>query len=166
MSSLFSKAICTKANHIMNACKKNGTKLAVVESCTGGLLGAVLTELPGSSSMFTHGFITYANEAKQEMVGVKKTLLTKYGAVSAEVAKAMAEGALKASSADIAVAITGVAGPDGGTKTKPVGLVHFACAMKRKKTLSVKKNFKGDRSAVRMSAVDAALDIILAELKK
>lgn len=163
--SLFDKAVCKKANTILDACKQHGTKLAVVESCTGGLLGAVLTELPGSSDMFTHGYITYANEAKTEMVGVDATLIAQHGAVSEPVARAMAEGALKNSSADIAVAITGVAGPK-ASEHKPVGTVHFAAAMKGKPTIHQHKIFAGDRSAVRLSAVNHALDMIIAELQR
>lgn len=164
--SLFPAGICTKANTILDACKRHGTHVATVESCTGGLLGAVLTELPGSSRMFTHGFITYANEAKTEMVGVSSELIKTHGAVSERVARAMAEGALNSSSADLAVSITGVAGPDGGTADKPVGTVHFACAMKGKSTLHRHQHFTGDRSAIRLAAVDYALDIIIAELTK
>ena len=159
-------ALCQKANAILDACKRHGTKLATVESCTGGLLSATLTELPGSSAMFTHGFITYANEAKQEMVGVPAALIAQHGAVSEPVARAMAEGALKASSADIAVSVTGIAGPDGGSEAKPVGTVHFACACKGKETIHSMQRFTGDRTDVRMKAVDHALDMILAELTK
>lgn len=164
--SAFNARLGKKANAILAACKKHNKKLATVESCTGGLLSAILTELPGSSSMFTHGFITYANAAKEEMVGVPMKLIMKHGAVSEEVARAMAQGALKNSSADLAIAITGIAGPDGGTKLKPVGTVHLACAMKGKKTLHIKKRFRGDRSAVRLAASNFALDMILKELKK
>lgn len=163
---IFNEALCLKAKVILDQCKKHGTKLATVESCTGGLLSAVLTELPGSSTMFTHGFITYANEAKQQMAGVDPLLIKHHGAVSEAVARAMAEGALQCSSADIAVAITGVAGPDGGTAQKPVGTVHFAAAHKGKSTIHLHKIFAGDRSEIRLAAVDCALDMIVAELKK
>ncbi len=163
---VFSKSLCEKANSILDVCKACGAKLATVESCTGGLLSAILTELPGSSSMFTHGFITYANTAKSEMVGVDAGLIKEHGAVSEQVARAMAEGALKCSSADVAVAITGIAGPNGGSESKPVGTVHLACAMKGKPTIHQHQVFNGDRSEVRLAAVETALDMIVAALKK
>lgn len=164
--SIFHADLSHKANGILAACRKHGTKLATVESCTGGLLSAVLTELPGSSDMFTHGFITYANEAKTEMVGVDAALIKHHGAVSEAVSRAMAEGALRAAGADISVAITGIAGPGGGSGNKPVGTVHFACAMKGKPTMHSHQCFAGDRSEIRLSAVDHALDMILAVLNK
>lgn len=166
MSHFFPTGLCVKANAILDACKRHGTKLATVESCTGGLLSAILTELPGSSSMFTHGFITYSNEAKTQLVGVDPQLLKHHGAVSEAVARAMAEGALKASSADLAVAITGIAGPTADGSKKPVGTVHLACAQKGKPTLHQHKIFAGDRSEIRLGAVDCALDMIVAELKR
>lgn len=166
MTSMFPAGLCLKANAILDACKRHGTKLATVESCTGGLLSAILTELPGSSNMFTHGFITYANEAKQEVAGVDPALIKHHGAVSEAVACAMAEGALRASSADLAIAITGIAGPKSDDTKKPVGTVHFACAMKGKPTIHQHRIFAGDRSEVRLAAVDAALDMIVAELKR
>ena len=161
---LFSAALSEKANAILAACKQQGVTLATVESCTGGLLSAILTELPGSSRMFTHGFVTYANEAKSEMVGVDAVLIEEYGAVSEPVARAMAEGALKTCSASLAISITGIAGPDGGSAEKPVGTVHFAAAMKGKPTIHQRLVFTGDRSAIRLAAVNAALDMIVAEL--
>lgn len=164
--SCFQKALCEKANDILAACKKQNTKLATVESCTGGLLAAILTELPGSSRMFTHGFVTYANEAKCEMVGVDAALIDAHGAVSEPVARAMAEGALQCSSVDLAIAITGIAGPTGGSTDKPVGTVHFACAMRGKPTIHRHKVFAGDRSEIRLAAVEEALTIILAELAR
>jgi nicotinamide-nucleotide amidase len=166
MTAVFNTGLCEKAQAILDACKKHDTRIATVESCTGGLLSAILTELPGSSRMFTHGFITYANHAKSEMVGVDEILIDSYGAVSEQVARAMAEGALECASIDLAVAITGIAGPDGGSEHKPVGTVHFACAMRGKPTIHQHKIFAGDRSEVRLAAVDCALDMIVAELKK
>lgn len=164
--SLFPHELCEKANAILAACKQQGVKLATVESCTGGMLSAILTELPGSSNMFTHGFVTYANEAKSEMVGVDAALIQTHGAVSEPVARAMAEGALQCSSTDLAVAITGIAGPKGGSEQKPVGTVHLACAMQGKETLHQCRHFTGDRSAVRLAAVACALEMILAELRQ
>jgi nicotinamide-nucleotide amidase len=116
------------AAELLDALRSRGLKLATAESCTGGLIAAILTEVPGSSDVFERGFVTYSNEAKTEQLGVSAELIAKHGAVSEEVARAMASGALKNSRADIAVAVTGVAGPGGGTETKPVGLVHLAVA--------------------------------------
>lgn len=163
---LFDRSLCEKANAILAACKARDVTLATVESCTGGLLSAILTELPGSSHMFTHGFVTYANEAKSEMVGVDPALIVEHGAVSEPVARAMAEGALRVSSAWLAISITGVAGPDGGSAGKPVGTVHMAAAMAGKPTWHRKYQFDGDRSAIRLAAVDAALDVIHLELTR
>lgn len=160
----FSQTLSEKANRVLEACGQHSKKLVAVESCTGGLLSAILTELPGSSVMFTHGFVTYSNEAKHEMVGVELKTLGQHGAVSEPVAREMAEGALRRTRADIAISITGIAGPGGGTEKKPVGTVHFACACRGKETTHAHKNFKGDRSEIRLAAVDQALDMILAEL--
>jgi nicotinamide-nucleotide amidase len=117
-----------EADEILALCRKAGLRLATAESCTGGLIAAVLTDIPGSSDVFERGFVTYSNEAKSELLGVPADLIAKHGAVSREVAEAMARGALANSHADIAVAVTGVAGPGGGTSEKPVGLVHLAGA--------------------------------------
>src|SRR5580658_4115066 len=116
------------AKHVLNICRVRGLRVATAESCTGGLVAAALTEIAGSSDVLDCGFVTYSNEAKHAMLGVPAATLKRYGAVSAETAAAMAKGALKHSLADIAVAITGIAGPRGGSKQKPVGLVHFAGA--------------------------------------
>jgi len=164
--SLFPVSMIEKAAAILAACKEQGKTIATAESCTGGLLSAILTELPGSSRMFTHGFITYANEAKIGLVGVDSTLIAQHGAVSEAVARAMAEGALKCSGADVSMAITGVAGPGGGSPSKPVGTVHVACAMKGVATVHQHQIFTGERSAIRMAAADCALGIIIAELAR
>lgn len=162
--SVFHDSLNRRANDILRACAAYGVRLATVESCTGGLLGAALTELPGASAMFTHGYITYADVAKTEMVGVKPELIATHGAVSAEVARAMAEGGLARSSADLALAITGIAGPGGGSDEKPVGTVHFACARKGGGTRHAQKHFSGDRGAIREAAVSYALEMILEAL--
>ena len=117
-----------EADQILSLCRKAALRLATAESCTGGLIAAALTDIPGSSDVFERGFITYSNEAKIELLGVPAELIARHGAVSREVAEAMASGALVHSHADIAVAVTGVAGPSGGTSEKPVGLVHLAAA--------------------------------------
>ena len=133
--------------------------IATAESCTGGGLAQLLTSIPGSSDWFERGFVTYSNESKSEMLGVKTDTLEKYGAVSEEVAREMAEGALKYSHADVSIAITGVAGPDGGSVEKPVGTVWFAWCVSGK-TCSECKHFTGDRAHVREQAVEFAVDAI------
>lgn len=160
-----SKTLAAKAESILAACKQQTKTVATVESCTGGLLSATLTELAGSSAMFTHGYVTYSNEAKHEMVGVELRTLGQHGAVSEPVAREMAEGALRRARVDVAVSITGIAGPGGGTEKKPVGTVHFAGAAKGKPTMHIHKQFNGDRNAIRTAAVDQALDMILEALK-
>ena len=134
----------------------NELNVSCAESCTGGMLSAKLINVAGVSEVYKSGYITYSNKAKRKILGVKKNLLDKYGAVSKEVAKAMAEGAAEVSKADVAVAITGIAGPDGGTKDKPVGLVYIACHVKGKTTIE-EYHFTGNRSKVRESSVAAAL---------
>ena len=129
-------------------------------------MAALLTEIAGSSAVVERGFVTYSNEAKNELLGVPIPLIERHGAVSAEVARAMAEGALTHSRAQLSVAITGVAGPGGGTAAKPVGLVHFACALAGAGTINVEKRF-GDigRAGVRMAAVETALGLLEARVR-
>jgi nicotinamide-nucleotide amidase len=135
--------------------------VATAESCTGGLVAAAITDIAGSSAVLDRGFVTYSNAAKTEMLGVAAELIEAHGAVSAEVARAMAEGALRKSHANIAVAVTGVAGPAGGSVLKPVGLVHFACAT-AEKTVHLEKRYRDlGRDRIRAAAVDAALQLIL-----
>lgn len=135
--------------------------LVTAESCTGGEIAAVLTSLPGSSNYFERGFVTYTNAAKQEMLGVSANLIEKKGAVSEEVAHAMAEGALLHSHADVSLAVTGIAGPGGGSAEKPVGLVWFAWASEFFPTVAMRQQFGGDRSSVREQAVIYALEKLL-----
>lgn len=151
------------AAEIVAACTKGGLLLATAESCTGGLIAAALTEIAGSSAVVDRGFVTYSNEAKTGMLGVAPDLIGAHGAVSREVAVAMAEGAIRASRADIAVAVTGIAGPGGGSAAKPVGLVHLAVAVRGGLTTHAEQRF-GDigRSAVRMATVKAALAMVQA----
>lgn len=130
--------------------------LATAESCTGGLIAGVCTDLSGSSNWFERGFVTYSNAAKTELLGVPAALIDAHGAVSEEVARAMAEGAVKHSHAQVAVAVTGVAGPTGGTAEKPVGLVWFGFALPGQ-VLTEKMHFAGDRAAVRSATVHHAL---------
>jgi nicotinamide-nucleotide amidase len=141
--------------------KGEGYVVATAESCTGGLVAAAITAVPGSSEVFDRGFVTYSNAAKQDMLGVSKNLLAKHGAVSAEVAMAMARGAIRNSKANAAIAITGIAGPGGATETKPVGLVFVAGAVKNQKPFHIKLNIGNiGRQAVRKIAVEAAIGIL------
>ena len=135
--------------------------LAVAESCTGGWLAKCLTDLPGSSQWFERGFVTYSNAAKQEMLGVRSTTLLRTGAVSEAVVKEMADGVLMHSRADIAVAISGIAGPGGAVPGKPVGTVCFGWATKDNFALQATRHFEGDREAVRRQAVACALQGLL-----
>lgn len=156
----FSSEMLHHAEILLQQLRARNLTLATAESCTGGLISALLTEIPGSSDVFTHGYITYANAAKTAMVGVPESLLKTHGAVSRDVAIAMAEGAQKTSGVSVAVSVTGIAGPGGATKEKPVGLVHLACAHKGFSTLHMAQQFSGDRSTVRLQAVAAALELV------
>ncbi len=139
----------------------NNLSLTSAESCTGGWVAKQITDLAGSSSIFDRGFVTYSNESKQDMLNVTKQTLDSFGAVSEQVAIEMAEGAIKNSQADIALSITGVAGPDGGTTEKPVGMVCFGWKQRNHKTLSTTIHFDGDRDSVRAQAVDFALSGVI-----
>ncbi|WP_406858147.1 MULTISPECIES: CinA family protein [unclassified Alsobacter] len=150
-----------RAAAVLAHLRTRGLKLATVESCTGGLVAGALTAVPGSSDVVERGFVTYSNEAKTELVGVPAELIARHGAVSEPVARAMAQGGLAHSRADVAVAITGVAGPGGGTDAKPVGLVHFAAARRGGATVALEKRY-GDlgRAGVREAALRDALDLL------
>jgi len=149
------------AKRVLDLCRARGLLVATAESCTGGLVAAALTEIAGSSDVVDRGFVTYSNEAKQEMLGVPAAMLKRHGAVSVQTAKAMAAGALKNSHADIAVSITGIAGPGGGTKQKPVGLVHFAAARRRGRSIARKELFGAvGRGRVRQLSVLQALAML------
>jgi len=151
------------AKGLLALCLARGLKIATAESCTGGLVAGALTEIPGSSAVVERGFVTYSNEAKHEMLGVPNVTLRKFGAVSRQTAQAMARGALKNSDADIAVSITGIAGPGGATPGKPVGLVHYAAAARGGRVIARAKKF-GDigRRKVRQKSVDEALAMLAA----
>jgi nicotinamide-nucleotide amidase len=156
-----SKTLRRAATSVLDRFRERGLKLATAESCTGGLVAGALTEIAGSSDVVDRGFVTYSNEAKQAMLGVPVATLKRHGAVSAETAAAMAKGALKNSLADIAVAITGIAGPGGGNKEKPVGLVHFAVASRDgRRVARVKRYGKIGRSQVRQRSVAEALRLL------
>lgn len=150
------------AERVLAEARKRGLKIATAESCTGGMVSAALTDIAGSSDVFERGFVTYSNDAKQEMLGVAAATIAAHGAVSTQTARAMAEGAIRNSRADIAVAITGVAGPGGGSLEKPVGLVCFAIARKDQATLERREQFNdGGRTAVRLDATGMALEMLL-----
>jgi len=136
-------------------------KIATAESCTGGWIAQAITEVPGSSAWFDRGFVTYSNKAKVQMLGVKPETLEKFGAVSAETAKEMASGALANSDASFAIAVTGIAGPDGGTSEKPVGTVFIAWQWKNEVAVVVKKRFSGDRHQIRAQTVKIAIEIAI-----
>ncbi|MDO4966344.1 MAG: CinA family protein [Lachnospiraceae bacterium] len=138
---------------------KNKYTITTAESCTGGLISGTIVNVSGASDVFNEGYVTYSNEAKNRLLGVKKETLEKFGAVSEQVAMEMAKGALNKSNADVAVAVTGIAGPGGGTKEKPVGLVYIGVAVKEKVSVN-KFNFDGDRLTVRKLTVANALAMV------
>lgn len=157
--SLFEQAV-----RLAERMRESGRTVATAESCTGGWIAKVLTDLPGSSEWFGYGMVSYSNAAKQELLGVPASMLVEHGAVSEAVVTAMAEGALRRSDADLAVAVSGIAGPAGGSADKPVGLVWFAWAVIGAGGLMVKaerRQFDGDREAVRRQTVAVALDGLL-----
>ena len=149
------------AGAVIRTCREAGLTVATAESCTGGLIAAVLTEVPGSSSVVDRGFVTYSNAAKAQALGVPASLIEARGAVSEEVARAMAAGALAHSTADLAVAVTGIAGPGGGTAAKPVGLVHLAVCRRGRDTLHLERRYgELGRREVRFATVADALDLM------
>lgn len=158
---LYSNSMRSNAEKLLKICEKNGLKIATVESCTGGLLAGLLTAVPGSSAVVERGYVTYSNEAKAEEVGVPPALIKTHGAVSREVAQAMATGALENAPVDLTASVTGVAGPGGGTAEKPVGLVYIGAAL-RGGAVEVRENrFDGDRDAIREESVRVALEMLL-----
>jgi nicotinamide-nucleotide amidase len=148
-----------QARSLLALMDTKGMSLATAESCTGGLIAAALTAIAGSSSVVMAGFVTYSNVAKQKMVGVRAESLTQHGAVSAEVARQMAEGARDRAGVSLALSCTGIAGPGGATPGKPVGLVFIGCAREGTSTMVERHVFPGDRAAVRAATVAAALDL-------
>jgi nicotinamide-nucleotide amidase len=141
--------------------RRAGRTVATAESCTGGLIAAALTDIAGSSEVFERGFVVYSNAAKADLLGVPAALIEQHGAVSREVAAAMADGALRHSTADIAIAVTGVAGPGGGSPAKPVGLVYLAIASRGRAPTVERHVFPGDRAAVRTASVKRGLELLL-----
>jgi nicotinamide-nucleotide amidase len=161
MASLFPIEITLLAQLLLEDCRDRRVRIVTAESCTGGLVAGALTEIAGSSDVFERGFVTYSNRAKQSLLGVPGDLIADMGAVSEPVARMMAEGALAASDAHIAVSVTGVAGPGGGTAMKPVGLVHFATARANGAILHRREMF-GDlgREGIRLESVRVALEML------
>lgn len=148
------------AKTLVERCKSGGLKIATAESCTGGLISGAITAVPGSSAVLGFGFVTYSNAAKTDLLGVPAELLAVHGAVSEEVAGAMAKGALTRAKTDLAVGVTGIAGPDGGSKEKPVGTVCFGLAQSEA-VATYRKHFPGTRDEVRQASVDFALKLLL-----
>lgn len=161
---MISAELRQRAETIIRTLAARGQMIVAAESCTGGLISGALTEIPGSSQAVFGGFVAYDNRAKVEMIGVSAGLIEKHGAVSAEVARAMAEGALKMAGVDIAIAVTGIAGPGGGSADKPVGLVHFGCATKAETTIRERRFGDIGRHAIREATVGVALDMVLESL--
>jgi len=157
---MFPEDLTTQATALLALCRRHGLKVATAESCTGGLVASCLTAIAGSSDVVDRGFVTYTNEAKTDMLGVPVALLAAHGAVSEPVARTMSAGTLARSLADLAVAVTGIAGPGGATPSKPVGLVHFAAARRGGHVLHERHVLPGDRTQVRLASVRVALDLL------
>lgn len=159
---MFEAKLISEAERLLALMRKQALKLATAESCTGGLISGLFTEVSGASDVFERGFVTYSNAAKVGVLNVDYDLLETYGAVSAETAAAMAAGALRASAADIALSVTGIAGPSGGTAEKPVGLVYLGLAFRGRPVLTreLRLGDAGGRAAVRTGTVDAALGLL------
>jgi nicotinamide-nucleotide amidase len=153
--------LTAKANEVLTACGVSRLKLATAESCTGGMVAAALTDIGGSSDVVERGFVTYSNAAKMEMLGVSAQMILAHGAVSPEVAEAMALGALAHAPVDLAVSITGIAGPGGATTTKPVGLVYLGIARRHGLCRIERHVFAGDRATIRHNAALRALELLL-----
>lgn len=158
----FSDDLLEAAEALLDSCRARGLRLTMAESCTGGLIASLMTEIPGSSDVVGRGFVTYSNEAKQEVLGVRPETLAAHGAVSSETAREMAAGALARAGpdADLAVAVTGVAGPGGGSAEKPVGTVWLAVASGGGETVAAKHSFDGDRAGIRRAAVECAVTML------
>jgi nicotinamide-nucleotide amidase len=156
----------TAITQLLEDARQKGIKIVTVESCTGGLIGMMLTDRPGASHAYERGFITYSNEAKMELVGVPHRLIKDHGAVSEPVARAMAEGGITYSRANLAISVTGVAGPSGGTKEKPVGLVYISLAWKNGQTECLECHFKGSRDQIRKKAAEKAIQMLISAVER
>ena len=162
---MFDPETLSRAEAVLAACRARSWRLATAESCTGGLVAAALTAIAGSSDVVERGFVTYSNRAKAELLGVPPAMIAAHGAISAETAAAMAEGAVARGSVDLAISVTGVAGPGGGSAEKPVGLVWFGLARRGGPARTERRVFPGDRHAVRHAALLRALDLLHAEAR-
>jgi nicotinamide-nucleotide amidase len=162
---LFETETLTLAQSVLDACRSRGWHIATAESCTGGLVAGALTAIAGSSDVVERGFVTYSNEAKSELLGVPLETIASHGAVSAETAAAMAQGAVSRAPVELAISVTGIAGPGGATPTKPVGLVIFGMARRGGACRTESRVFAGDRSAVRQAALETALGLLEAEAR-
>jgi nicotinamide-nucleotide amidase len=160
---VFEDDILVLAQSVLDACRARGWHLATAESCTGGLVASALTAIAGSSDVVERGFVTYSNEAKSELLGVPPETIATHGAVSTETTAAMARGAVARAPVDLAISVTGIAGPGGATATKPVGLVLFGLARRDGSCRTESRIFSGDRSTVRQAALVAALRLLKAE---
>jgi PncC family amidohydrolase len=163
---MFDDSLLLKAKNLIKILQATKTKLVSAESCSGGLVASLITEISGASQVFDRGFVTYCNESKVSDLGVEEKTLENFGAVSRQVAKEMALGAIKNSNAALSIATTGVAGPNGGSLIKPVGLVYIASYNKLNDNLAVKEfNFSGDRGEVRLQTVEAAINTLIQQTK-
>jgi len=163
---VFDRETLDLAQSVLDVCRARGWHIATAEACTGGLVAAALTAIAGSSDVVERGFVTYSNAAKSELLGVPPEVIAAHGAVSAETAAAMAEGVLARAPIDLAVSITGVAGPGGGSAEKPVGLVHFGLARRGSAARTERRVFPGDRAAVRDAALQLAVGLLAAEARR
>jgi nicotinamide-nucleotide amidase len=163
---VFEAETLTLAQSVLDTCRARGWHVATAESCTGGLVAGALTAIAGSSDVVERGFVTYSNEAKSELLGVPAETIAAHGAVSAETTAAMAEGAVARAPVDLAVSVTGVAGPGGGSAEKPVGLVIFGVARRGRPCRTERHIFAGDRSTVRRAALHHALGLLDAEARR
>lgn len=154
----------TLAETVLDLCRRRGWKVATAESCTGGMIAAALTDIAGSSDVVERGFVTYSNQAKTDLLGVPGPLIARQGAVSQPVAAAMASGALLNAPVDLAVSVTGIAGPGGGSADKPVGLVHFGVARKGGPVKTEHQIFTGDRDQIRALATQRALELLIEQI--
>ena len=162
MTEIFPQHIVDLSRQVLAEARARHLKIGTAESCTGGLVAGALTDIPGSSDVFERGFSTYSYEAKKDVLGVSSELLVQFGAVSTECARAMAEGVIAVAPVQVSVAITGIAGPDGGSREKPTGLVHFAAASLNGPTVTIEKRFgEIGRGSVRMASVETALGLLL-----
>jgi nicotinamide-nucleotide amidase len=161
---MFSSKLIDLAEDVISTCQNNNLQLATAESCTGGLIAGCLTAVSGASDVLHYGYVTYTNQAKINILGVSASILREHGAVSELVSRTMADGALKCGDANIAVSVTGIAGPSGGSEKKPVGLVHIAVARTDYETLHERHLFEGDRQAIRQQTIAAALELLLSQV--